>query len=185
MTLTHWGPVKHICVSKLTIIGSDNGLSPGQRQAITWTNTGILLIRPLGTNFSEIVIKIHIFLLKKMHFKMLFAKRRPFCLGLNVLTSLLDNHRKAICLLNKMCPMAKTCDILHVLLTDLQWSPLAMKHSTADGSLPMRSRMMHAVFTTDMDKNTSATNNNAVCGEKEVTTRIWHKIAIGDTKKIA
>ena len=42
----------HICVSKLTNIGSDNGLSPGRRQAIIWTNAGILLIGPLGTNFS-------------------------------------------------------------------------------------------------------------------------------------
>ena len=55
--LTHWGRVTHICVSKLTIIGSDNGLSPGQRQAIIWTTGGILLIGPLGTNFSEIVIE--------------------------------------------------------------------------------------------------------------------------------
>ena len=45
--LTHWGRVTHICVSKLTIIGSDNGLSPGRRQAIIWTNAGILLIRTL------------------------------------------------------------------------------------------------------------------------------------------
>ena len=44
----------HICISKLTSIGSDNGLSPGRRQAIIWTNAGILLIGPLGTNFSEI-----------------------------------------------------------------------------------------------------------------------------------
>ena len=47
----------HICIIKLTIIGSDNGLLPGQRQAIIWTNVGILLIGPLGTNFSEILIK--------------------------------------------------------------------------------------------------------------------------------
>ena len=33
-------------------IGSDNGLSPDQCQAIIWTNAGILLIGPLGTNFS-------------------------------------------------------------------------------------------------------------------------------------
>ena len=44
--LTHWGRVTHICVSKLTIIGSDNGLSPDRRQAIIWTNAGILLIGP-------------------------------------------------------------------------------------------------------------------------------------------
>ena len=76
----------HICVSKLIIIGSDNGLSPGRRQAIIWTNAGILLIGPLGTNFNEILIEIHIFSFKKMHLKMLSGKRRPFCLGLNVLT---------------------------------------------------------------------------------------------------
>ena len=45
LALTHWGRVTHICVSKLTIIGSDNGLSPGRRQAIIWVNAGILIIR--------------------------------------------------------------------------------------------------------------------------------------------
>ena len=58
--LTHWGWVTHICVSKLTIIGSDNVLSPGRRQAIIWTNAGILLIRTLGTNFCEILSKINV-----------------------------------------------------------------------------------------------------------------------------
>ena len=52
--LTHWSRVTHICASKLTIIASDNGLAPGRRQAIIWTNDGILLIGPLGTNFNEI-----------------------------------------------------------------------------------------------------------------------------------
>ena len=46
----------HICVSKLNIIGSDNGLSCGRRQAIIWTNTWILLIGHLRTNFREIPI---------------------------------------------------------------------------------------------------------------------------------
>ena len=81
--LTHWGRVTHICVGNLTIIGSDNGLSPGRRQAITWTNVGILLIGPLGTNFSEMLIKIHTFSFKKIHLKM-SGKWRAFCLGLNV-----------------------------------------------------------------------------------------------------
>ena len=76
----------HICVSKLTIIGSDNGLLPDRRQAIIWTNAGLLLIGPLGTNFSEILIEILTFPFKKMHLKMSFAKWWPFCLGLNVLT---------------------------------------------------------------------------------------------------
>ena len=82
--LTHWGRVMHICVSNLTIIGSDNGLSPGRRQAIIWTNAGILSIGPLGTNFNEISIGIQTFSFKKMHFKKSSAKWRPFCLGLNV-----------------------------------------------------------------------------------------------------
>ena len=76
--LTHWGRVMHICISKLAIIGSDNGLLPGRRQAIIWTNAGILLIWTLGTNFSEILIEIHIFSFKKMHLKMLSVKWRPF-----------------------------------------------------------------------------------------------------------
>ena len=83
--LTHWSRVTHICVSNIAIIGSDNGLSPGRRQAIIWTNAGILLIGPLGTNFNEILIKIYAFSFKKMHLKMSSGKRRPFCLGLNVL----------------------------------------------------------------------------------------------------
>ena len=75
----------HICVSKLTIIGSDNGLSPGRRQAIIWTKAGILLIGFLGTNFIEILIGIQKVSFKKMHLKMSSAKWRPFCPGLNVL----------------------------------------------------------------------------------------------------
>ena len=58
----------HICVSKLTIIGSDNGLSPGPRQAIIWTNDGILLIWNFGTNFNEILSEINIFSFNKMYF---------------------------------------------------------------------------------------------------------------------
>ena len=79
----------HICVGKLTIIGSDNGLSPKRHQAIIWTNAGILLIRPLGTNFSEILIEIQTFSLKKIRLKMSSVKCCSFRLGLNVLIGLL------------------------------------------------------------------------------------------------
>ena len=82
----------HICVGNLIIIGSDNGLSPDRRQAIIWTNAGILLIGPLGTNFSEISIKILTFSFKKMHLTVLGAKRRPFCLALNVLIAHMQTH---------------------------------------------------------------------------------------------
>ena len=86
--LTHWGRVTHICVNNLTIIGSDNGLSPGRRQAIIWTNAVILSIRPQGTYFNEILIRIQTFSFKKMHLKVSSAKWRPFCLNLNVLIML-------------------------------------------------------------------------------------------------
>ena len=95
-------PVTHIYVGKLTNIGSDNGLSPGRRQAIIWTNARVLLIRPLGTNFSEILIKINTFLFKKMHLKMSSAKWRPFCLALNVLMVI------AWCLCHTIWPLWKS-----------------------------------------------------------------------------
>ena len=66
LTLTHRGRVTHICVGKLTIIGSDNCLSPRRRLAIIWPNAGMLPIGPLATNFSEILIKIWNFSSTKM-----------------------------------------------------------------------------------------------------------------------
>ena len=66
----------HICAGKITIIGSD-----------IWTNADILLIGPLGINFSEILSEIRTFSVKKMHLKMSSGIWRPFCLGLNVLKS--------------------------------------------------------------------------------------------------
>ena len=76
--LTHSGQVTHICVGKLTVIGSDDSLSSGQRQAIIWTCAGKVSIGPLETNFSEILIRIQTFSFRKMHLKMSFAKWRPF-----------------------------------------------------------------------------------------------------------
>ena len=58
---SHWGQVAHICVGKLTIIGSDNG----RRQAIIRTNAGMLLIATRETNVNKILIAIHAFSFKK------------------------------------------------------------------------------------------------------------------------
>ena len=85
MCLSYWGRVKHICVIELTIVGSDNVFPTGQRHAIVWTKAGIILIGPLETNFSEIVIEIYPFSVKKMLLN-ISGKRRPFCLGLKVLS---------------------------------------------------------------------------------------------------
>ena len=97
VAFTHWGRVTHICVSKLTINGSDNGLSPDRRQAIIWTNAGLLLTGPLGTNFSGILIEILKFSFKKMRLKVSSAKRRPFCPGLNVLSSIRRQFTRLTC----------------------------------------------------------------------------------------
>ena len=85
-SLTHWGRVTHICVNKLAIVGSDNGLAPTRRQAIIWTNVGILLIEPLGTNFSEILIEIITFFSQENAFENVVRKlaailSRPQCVN--------------------------------------------------------------------------------------------------------
>ena len=82
----------HICVSisKLTTIVSHNSLSPERHQAIVWTNAGISLIGPLGTNFCEFLVETDIFSSKEMHLRMSPGKWQPFCLGLNVL---IDYHQ--------------------------------------------------------------------------------------------
>ena len=85
LSLTHWGQLTHTCVSKLTVVGSDNDLSPGRDQTIIWTSAGILLTGPLGTNFSEILIEINIFSFKEMHLKISPGNWQPFCLGHSVL----------------------------------------------------------------------------------------------------
>ena len=73
--------------SKTTAIQMLTRLTSMVRQAIIWTKAGLLLIGPLGTNFSEILIEILTFSLKKIRLKVSSAKRRSFCLGLNVLDS--------------------------------------------------------------------------------------------------
>ena len=71
--ISHWVRVTHLCVSQLTIISSGNGLYFGRRRAIIGANAGLLLVGPLGPNFSEILIQFHSI---KMHFKMSSGKRR-------------------------------------------------------------------------------------------------------------
>ena len=45
---------------------------------VIWTNAEILLIGPLETNYSKIIIKISIFSLKKMHLKLSSGKMVAF-----------------------------------------------------------------------------------------------------------
>ena len=76
--LTHLPLVPHICIKELDQYWFGNGLSPEWRQAIIWTNAAFMSIRPSGTNFSEILIKIQNFLFMEMHLKMTSAKLRPW-----------------------------------------------------------------------------------------------------------
>ena len=64
----------HLCVSKLTINGTDNGVSPGRHRAIIWPNAGIISIGLLGTYFSEILIQIHIFFIQENAFENVVRK---------------------------------------------------------------------------------------------------------------
>ena len=77
--LTHWGQVIHICIHNLTIIVSNNGLSPYRRQAIIWTNAWVLSIGPLETNLRELSIEIWTFSFTGMHFKMSSAMSQTIC----------------------------------------------------------------------------------------------------------
>ena len=84
--LNHWGWVTHICVGKLIIIASDIGLLLWPRQAIIWTNVGILSIGPLGKNFSEILIRIQRFFIQENSFenavwKMAAILSQPQCVN--------------------------------------------------------------------------------------------------------
>ena len=93
--LTRWGQLTHICICKLTIIVSDNGLSPGWCQAIIWNNAGILLIGHLYRNKCQWIFYGHsTFSFKKNYFKTSSGKWQPFCLSLNVLNSfyVIDKH---------------------------------------------------------------------------------------------
>ena len=110
----------YICISKLTNIVSDNGLSPGLHQAIICTNNVILLIRPLGTNFSEILIEIHTFAFRKMHLKMSSGIWWPFWLSFNVLIfpcqEMLQQHlsnNSSWCALIKISPHHKAWILDH------------------------------------------------------------------------
>ena len=136
--LIHWGWVTHICVGKLTTIGSDNGLPPGRCQAIIWTNAGILFTGPLGTNPSEILIKIQIFSLKKIHLKMSSVKFCPSCIGLNVLIHLELIQKQAFNFHYLLALHTKTGDVPGCIFytrinLEKTWSTIAVKRWAHQG----------------------------------------------------
>ena len=109
------------------IIGSDNGLSPGRRQAILWPNAGILLFGPFGTNFSGILIGIQTFSLRKMYLKISFAKWHSFCLGLILLGKSFQSVNSGQSTMSvTLLRLFRNCSVqlirLHILSNHDKWS---------------------------------------------------------------
>ena len=69
--LTHWRWMMPICIGKLIIIGSDNGLSLGKATS-HYLNQRWLIVN--WTNFSEIRNEILTFSFKQLHLKLSSAK---------------------------------------------------------------------------------------------------------------
>ena len=128
--LAHCGRVTHICVSKIIIIGSDDGLSPGRRQAIIWTNAGILLIGSLRTKFNAVQSKF-IYYLRESYGSLLRIRRYSLRTGEygrwgwnNMVDIFLTNSRRKIIFWFKflwnVC-ITVQLTISHVLLYDTNY----------------------------------------------------------------
>ena len=119
----------HICVSKLTLIGLDNGLSPGRRQVIIWTNAGILLSRTLGTNFSEIWSEIHTFSSRKCFENVVCELAsnlsRPQCEWTP--TSIIW-HLMTVLWENSVCWRSSLCFVLHLGEAPLCWKKMSIEY---------------------------------------------------------
>ena len=123
LILTHWGRGTHTCVGILTSIGSDNGLSPGRRQAIVWTNAGILLIEPLGTNFSEFRIQNSSIFIQENAFENVVCEMasilsRPQCVNISRLRSRFQLYLFFFCLLEIPCVIAAMVFLIVIRLSE-------------------------------------------------------------------
>ena len=146
----------HICIGELNIIGSD----------IVWTSAGILLIGPLGTNLSEILIEIQTFSFKKMHMKMSSAKQRPFCVGLNVSTF----HWTFLLMVQLMIDQHyhKTSNINHTLAGNK-----FMDHSDVVGASPIGAAPTTSSFATWHMASMDRAETTARWEQKHLSFGIW------------
>ena len=81
-----------ICVSELTIIGSEDALSTGRDQAIISANAGILLIGPLRTKLQWNLNQNPYIFIQENVFKNIGCDMATIWLVLNVLTHAQDAH---------------------------------------------------------------------------------------------
>ena len=99
----------------------DNGLSPGRCRAIIWTNAGILLIWPLGTNFNEIFYQNSYIFIQENPFENVVWKMACIFLGLNVL---------------KHYDLNKMANILQTTFSDVfYFIPIALKYSNEQSTV--------------------------------------------------
>ena len=124
----------HICVDNLTTNASDNGLSPGRNQASIWTNAGIVLIGPLGTNFNEILVEVDTFSFRKRHLKMSSGNVGHFVLNAGLLAVSMTGHWRcyvtsSVKVSHAMCPeVLPKCHL--PLTTRHKYIPLELKLHT-------------------------------------------------------
>ena len=98
-SLRHWGRLAHICVCILSIIGLDNGLSPGRCQPIIWTNTGKLLMGSLGKKLQwKFNQNSYIFIIKNAFENIVWKMAAILSQCLNVLRSRTHTSWMIICL---------------------------------------------------------------------------------------
>ena len=145
----------HICVSKLTIIGSDNGSSLGWCQTIIWTNAGILLNGPLGTNFNEILKEIPTFSLKKIHLKMSSAKCCPFRIGLRMLNHPWYWGWHVLGLVLLQWPLHDLLDLWH---QRQRWNNLGFT-TPETGHWGCYGSLLQSLYSDDLDHATSQINS--------------------------
>ena len=88
--LTHWGRVTHICGGNLTIIGSDNGLSPSHYLNHCWNIVNWTPRNKLHWNFNR---NSNIFI-QENSLQNVACEMASICLGLNVLINSTHNGFK-------------------------------------------------------------------------------------------
>ena len=152
--LNHWGKVTYICVSKLNI-ASNNGLSPGRRQAIIWTSAGILWIWPIGTIVSEMLIEMHPLSFKSMHLKMSSSKWWHLRQCVNTLKPRQNGRRFAEDMFKCIFMNERFCISIRISLNFVSKAPIDNKSALVQimGMAPNRRQ---AIIWTDDDSFTDA-----------------------------
>ena len=134
--LTHWGRVTHICINKLTFIGSDNYLNQ------CWNIVNCALRNKLQWNFN---LNSNIFM-QENAFENVVCEMASICLGLNVLTHWGQNKMAAI--LQKFVPKGHTGN-MWALIGLMAWCQAGYKPS----SKPMMTNMQDKADTKISPRN--------------------------------